>query len=305
MEKRNDSKLLSNIKTIQPFIVGGLAGCCATTCIQPIDMVKVRIQLAGEHNGSKNPFIITKDIIRNNGIRGLYKGLDAGLVRQITYTTARLGLFRVVSDSMKKNNEPLPVHTKAMIGLSAGGIAAIIGNPADLSLIRLQTDSTLPPQQRRHYKGVFNAMSRIIKDEGVLSLWRGSTPTVIRAMALNMGMLASFDQTKEILQPKFGDTQTTSLIASAISGIFAVTFSLPFDLIKTRLQKMAKLPNGQMPYLGFIDCATKIYRNEGLLGFFAGYPTYYFRIAPHTMITLLCVDWTNSKISNFYKNHLK
>lgn len=69
-----------------------------------------------------------------------------------------------------------------------------MGSPADLSLIRMQSDSTLPAAQRRNYKGVGDALTRIVKDEGAIGLFRGAGPTVTRAMALNMGMLASNDQ---------------------------------------------------------------------------------------------------------------
>lgn len=69
-----------------------------------------------------------------------------------------------------------------------------MGSPADLSLIRMQSDSTLPAAQRRGYKNVGDALTRIIKEEGTIGLFRGAGPTVTRAMALNMGMLASNDQ---------------------------------------------------------------------------------------------------------------
>jgi len=68
-----------------------------------------------------------------------------------------------------------------------------VGSPADLSLIRMQSDSTLPAAQRRNYKGVGDALIRIVKEDGVGGLFRGAGPTVVRAMALNMGMLASND----------------------------------------------------------------------------------------------------------------
>lgn len=68
----------------------------ATTTIQPIDMVKVRLQLAGE--GSKtsarpSPLQVTRDIIAQGKVGDLYTGLSAGLLRQAVYTTARLGFF--------------------------------------------------------------------------------------------------------------------------------------------------------------------------------------------------------------------
>lgn len=60
----------------------------------------------------------------------------------------------------------------------------------------MQADARLTTQERRNYKHVFDALKRIINEEGYLSLWRGATPTVIRAMALNLGMLVSYDEIK-------------------------------------------------------------------------------------------------------------
>jgi len=42
-------------------------------------------------------------------------------------------------------------------------------------------------------------MRRIIKEEGFFSMWRGCVPTMARAMALNLGMMATNDQVKEII----------------------------------------------------------------------------------------------------------
>lgn len=93
-----------------------------------------------------------------------------------------------------QHTQPLPLWQKAAAGLTAGGLGALVGSPADLTLIRMQADSTLPPDQRRNYKGVVDAMVRTVKEDGVVGLFRGGGPTVVRAMALNMGMLASNDQ---------------------------------------------------------------------------------------------------------------
>lgn len=48
---------------------------------------------------------MAKDIIKQDGVGGLYKGLGAGLLRQATYTTARLGIFNQLSEYLKKTNE--------------------------------------------------------------------------------------------------------------------------------------------------------------------------------------------------------
>ena len=78
----------------------------------------------------------------------------------------------------KRNDGKFPTHWKILSSLVAGGIGAVIGNPMDLSLVRFQADSTLPPDQRRNYKNVFDALSRIVKEEGFFSLWKGVGPTI-------------------------------------------------------------------------------------------------------------------------------
>merc|ERR1711924_444007 len=85
--------------------------------------------------------------------------------------------------------------------------------------------------------------------------------------------------------------KTNVLGAAAIAGFFASAFSLPFDFVKTQLQKMQPLPDGSMPYKGMTDCAMKTVAEHGPLRFYAGFPTYYVRIAPHCMITLVALDY--------------
>ena len=62
---------------------------------------------------------------------------------------------------------------------------------------------------------------------------------------------------------------------------FASFFSLPFDFIKTRLQKQQRGPDGKLPYSSMWNCFTRVAREEGLLRFYRGFGTYYVRIAPH------------------------
>jgi solute carrier family 25 oxoglutarate transporter 11 len=277
-------------KAIKPYVNGGLSGMGATVIIQPIDMVKVRLQLGA----TGGPLGVAKDIIAKDGFGSLYKGLSAGLLRQATYTTARLGIFSQITEIAKKANDGknLPLWQKAACGLTAGGLGALVGTPADLTLLRMQADNTLPVEQRRNYKGVGDAMMRIVKEDGIAGLFRGGGPTVVRAMALNMGMLASNDQAKEMIQAAgFEKGSMVPVIGgSLIAGFFASACSLPFDFVKTRMQKMTPNPDGSMPYKGPIDCAMQTLKNEGPLKFYTGFPTYIVRIAPHAVFTLLFLD---------------
>lgn len=281
------------VRAALPFINGGLAGMTATAVIQPVDMVKVRLQLAGE--GAKtgprpSALSITREIIASGKALDLYTGLSAGLLRQAVYTTARLGFFDTFIKTLNARAEAaerkVTFAERAAAGLSAGGIAAMIGNPADLALVRMQSDGLKPPEARANYRSVFDALFRISGNEGVAALWAGALPTVIRAMALNMGQLTFFAESKtQLKQHTTLSPQNQTFAASAIAGFFASFLSLPFDFIKTRLQKQQKDPKtGQVPYKGVLDCARKVVAEEGWMRFYRGFGTYYVRIAPHALV---------------------
>ncbi|KAJ5773186.1 Mitochondrial carrier protein [Penicillium paradoxum] len=283
-----------------PFINGGLAGMTATVVIQPVDMVKVRLQLAGEgaRTGPRPSALgITRDIIASGKVLDLYTGLSAGLLRQAVYTTARLGLFETfikkINTRAEAADRKVTFAERAGAGLTAGGLAAMIGNPADLALVRMQSDGLKAPEARANYRSVFDALARITRAEGVAALWAGASPTVVRAMALNMGQLTFFSEAKSQLKQHTSlSTQYQTFAASGIAGFFASFLSLPFDFIKTRLQKQQKDPKtGALPYKGMVDCARKVAKEEGWLRFYRGFGTYYVRIAPHAMVTLIVADY--------------
>jgi solute carrier family 25 oxoglutarate transporter 11 len=271
-----------------PFINGGISGMVATTVIQPVDMIKVRLQLAGEgaRTGPKpTPLSITREIIAQGKVMDLYTGLSAGLLRQAVYTTARLGFFDTFMNTLtlraKEKGQTVGFAERAAAGLSAGGLAAMIGNPADLALIRMQSDGLKPVADRKNYKSVIDALSSIAKNEGIAKLWAGASPTVVRAMALNFGQLAFFSEAKQQLKDTKLSSRTQTLAASAVAGFFASFFSLPFDFVKTRLQKQQPGPDGTLPYKSMVDCFRKVAKEEGVLRFYRGFTTYYVRIAPH------------------------
>ncbi|KAL2347454.1 hypothetical protein Fmac_001454 [Flemingia macrophylla] len=100
---------------------GGASGMLTTCIIQPIDMIKVRIQL-----GQGSAAQVTTTMLKNEGVAAFYKGLSAGLLRQATYTTSRLGSFKILTSKAIEANDgkPLPLYQKALCGLTAGAIGA-------------------------------------------------------------------------------------------------------------------------------------------------------------------------------------
>lgn len=175
----------------------------------------------------------------------------------------------------------------------AGSLGSFVGNPADLALVRMQADSALPEAERRNYKNVVDAFTRIVAEEGVTSLWKGSVPTMSRAVALNTCMLVSYDTAKDAATAALGKDASPFQIqfgSSMIAAVATAVGSLPFDNIKTKMQKQKAGPDGVMPYRNIVDCFQKSLAREGVTGFWAGLPTYYFRVGPHAIITLLAAE---------------
>ena len=71
----------------------------ATCFVQPLDLVKNRMQLSGV-GGAKKEYKTSlhalRGIIQKEGLFALYNGLSAGLLRQATYTTTRLGVYNLL-----------------------------------------------------------------------------------------------------------------------------------------------------------------------------------------------------------------
>lgn len=63
----------------------------------------------------------------------------------------------------------------------------------------MTSDGRLPLAERRNYKNVLDALIRMTREEGVLTLWRGAIPTMGRAMVVNAAQLASYSQAKQML----------------------------------------------------------------------------------------------------------
>ncbi|CAH0047478.1 unnamed protein product [Clonostachys solani] len=284
--------------TLRPFLIGGASGLVATTVIHPIDVIKVRLQLAGQSSTSSSrssAFTVAREIVAKGRFLDLYQGISAGYLRQIVYGTARMGLFYTFEDKMKERAQlqgrDISFLERGIAGLLAGGLGSFIGTPTEVALIRMQSDGAKPLLERANYRSVIDALTTIARTEGIRGLWSGATPTVVRACSTNFGQLASFSELKHQLSkhtdlPEFSQ----SLVASAISGTVAATLSLPFDFVKTRMQWQSRQQGGGIRYNGVLDCIIKVLSTEGPTAFYRGFTPYYLRIAPHAIIMLTVSD---------------
>ena len=110
--------------------------CFASTIIHPIDLAKVRLQLFSVANpGVPTPSFPTLigTMIKEGGVGSIYAGLDASLMRQAIYGTARIGLHTHSDIIAEKTGGQVPFWMKTLSGMASGSIAVCIGTPMDVA----------------------------------------------------------------------------------------------------------------------------------------------------------------------------
>lgn len=126
------------------------------------------------------------------GIPSLWTGLSASILRQSTYSTARFGLYTLLSQRAKDRHpgRPLSSWTTILCAGVAGGLAGVIGNPAEVILVRMCADGAKSPAERMHYPDALRGLVRIVREEGWVTFGRGLGATVMRSVLMNVGQIA-------------------------------------------------------------------------------------------------------------------
>ncbi|KAI3947631.1 hypothetical protein MKX01_034296 [Papaver californicum] len=213
-----------------------------------------------------------------------------------------MGLYDILKQKWTDpNSGNMPLLRKNSAGLIAGGIGAAVGNPADVAMVRMQADGRLPLAQRRNYKSVVDAITQMTKQEGITSLWRGSSLTVNRAMIVTASQLASYDQFKELILEKgiMKDGLGTHITASFSSGFVAAAASNPIDVIKTRVMNMRVEPGVTPPYRGALDCAVKTIKAEGPMALYKGFIPTISRQSPFTVVLFVTLEQVRKILKDF------
>lgn len=277
----------------------------ATVVVQPLDLIKTRLQISGQGGTAKEysgALDAIAKIVKSEGFTSLYKGLTAGLLRQATYTTTRLGTYTFLNEKYKKETgKNANVFVAMGLGVCAGITGSFVGNPSEISLIRMTADGRLPLDQRRNYTSVVNALARIVREEGLLTLWRGCIPTMGRAAVVNAAQLSSYSQAKQLLVKSgyFQEGIFMHFTASMISGFVTTVASMPVDIAKTRIQNMKIGADGSKEFKGAIDVIVKVCKHEGVFALWKGFWPYYFRLGPHTVITFIIMEQLNTAYNQY------
>ncbi|KAF2683061.1 mitochondrial carrier [Lentithecium fluviatile CBS 122367] len=220
-----------------PFWFGGSATAMAACVTHPFDLLKVRLQTrtADAPRTLRSTF---HNILKTEGPIGLYSGISAAILRQLSYSTVRFAIY----EEMKQHTSPSPSFPLLIaMATSSGFIGGLAGNWADVINVRMQNDASLPLHARRNYKHAIDGLLRMTREEGMRSWFRGWAPNCTRAAATTAGQLATYDVAKRMLMEKLGmqDVLSTQLLASLVAGVTTATVTNPIDVIKTRAMSAA------------------------------------------------------------------
>ncbi|KAJ3716752.1 mitochondrial carrier domain-containing protein [Lentinula guzmanii] len=278
-----------------PFWLGGVAATIAASITHPLDLTKVRLQASGD----KRMLDSLQKTVRTAGVRGLFDGISGTWMRQMSYSMCRFWAYEESKKLLDATSPSAPAWKLGLAGSMAGGIAGLVGNPGEIVMVRLQGDFAKPPEKRFNYKHCFDALFRMVREEGPSSLARGVGPNVFRAVLMNASQLASYDFFKATLlaTPYFDDNIYCHFTASFAAGTVATTVCSPADVLKSRIMN-ASGP-GSSSTIATIRTALA---NEGALFVFKGWVPAWMRLQPTTILIFLTleqlkrgVDWTRGK----------
>ena len=134
-------------------------------------------------------FAVLRNTVIESGVRSLYTGLSAAILRQMTYSMVRLSSYDRFKAMLAAEGRTSPGELLAA-AMAAGALGGMAGNPAgvsrsiarkpldllpskDIMVVRMTSDSVRPPQSRYNYSNVFHGLSDLVKREGANGLTRG------------------------------------------------------------------------------------------------------------------------------------
>ncbi|XP_032679272.1 calcium-binding mitochondrial carrier protein Aralar1 isoform X1 [Odontomachus brunneus] len=269
------------------FVLGSIGGAVGATAVYPIDLVKTRMQ--NQRTGSfigelmyRNSFDCCKKVIRHEGFFGLYRGLMPQLMGVAPEKAIKLTVNDFVRDKFMDKNGNLPVYGEILSGACAGASQVIFTNPLEIVKIRLQVAGEIAGASKVRAWAV-------VKELGLFGLYKGARACFLRDVPFSAIYFPMYAHTKARMADEGGYNTPLSLLASgAIAGVPAAALVTPADVIKTRLQVVAR--EGQTTYNGLLDCARKIYREEGARAFWKGATARVFRSSPQFGVTLFTYE---------------
>ncbi|KAG9008889.1 hypothetical protein FRB93_005939 [Tulasnella sp. JGI-2019a] len=292
---------------------GGIAGMAEALTCQPLDTIKVRMQLSksGLRPGTKRRgFLATgAQIVRRETPLALYKGLGAVLSGIVPKMAIRFAAFETYKNALAdKSTGKTSMGGVFVAGLGAGVTEAVaVVTPMEVVKIRLQAQmhSLADPMEVPRYRNAAHAVYTIVREEGIATLYRGVSLTALR-QATNQGAnFTAYQELKKLAhkyQPDLPDLPSYQhMLIGLISGAMGPFSNAPIDTIKTRLQKATTVA-GESAFKRITQIATDMWRQEGFSSFYKGITPRVLRVAPGQAIVFAVYERVRKVIETVQAN---
>ncbi|KAI1635895.1 calcium-binding mitochondrial carrier protein Aralar1 [Biscogniauxia mediterranea] len=201
-------KKTGNIKWEYEVLAGGTAGACQVVFTNPLEIVKIRLQVQGEvakaTEGAQKRSAMW--IVKNLGLAGLYKGASACLLRDVPFSAIYFPTYSHLKKDFfgESPTKKLGVLQLLTAGAIAGMPAAYLTTPCDVIKTRLQVEAR---KGDTNYTGLRHAATTIMKEEGFRAFFKGGPARIMRSSPQFGFTLAAYEVLQSVL-PFPGKTQT-------------------------------------------------------------------------------------------------
>ena len=234
-------------KSATSFIAGSTAGLVSSGALQPLEVVKTRMQahrLKAGFSINKSAWATAGCVVRDEGIRGLWAGVSASCVR----TACGAGLYFLLLERVTRElNAKFPVSKDSSqtvqgartfaVGAASRALAAAMLCPLTVVKTRMEYASI----SGTTYTGVANALYTIGAKEGMKGLFSGLGSTLLRDAPFSGLNLVMYTQMRTVMgevavaQGRETDAMDT-FFAGAVAGGVATFLTHPPDVLRTRVQ---------------------------------------------------------------------
>jgi len=279
------SQTVKSESALKAFISGGVGGACCVLVGHPLDLVKVRMQ-TGSAAGGTSVFSMLSTTLRNEGVRGLYRGVSAPLVAvspmfAVSFWSYDLGQRLVKAYGQRGMTEDAmtmqPYEFSRKEICAAGAISAIpttgIMAPSERIKCLLQVQANeVEKGGKARYSGMMDCAKQVLKEGGLASLYKGTVATLVRDIPGTVAYFGTYELVKKELMkaqgidPGKGQLSVPSVLtAGGLAGMACWTVGIPADVLKSRYQTA---PEGK--YSGLPDVYRALIKEEGHAGLFRG-----------------------------------
>lgn len=183
-----------NLSSIAHLTAGAVGGATASLVRIPTEVVKQRMQ-TGQF---RSAYEAVGEIARKEGLRGLYAGGGAFLLRDLPFDAIQFCIYEQLKLGYKKAaKRDLYDAENALIGAFAGAITGAVTTPLDVIKTRLMTQGAAG-----HYKGLGDCVIKIVQEEGPLAFFKGVGPRVLWIGVGGSIFFGVLERTKRILSSR-------------------------------------------------------------------------------------------------------